>query len=369
MIRKLFIGLAALGLFALARRACRGRRRRPSKIVLIAGNPSHGPGDHEFNAGCKLLAKCLKEVPGVEPVVVMGGWPKDESVFDGAKELVFFMDGGGGHPTVQPGRLEKLQKLVDKGVGLRCFHYAVEVPKGKPGDKFLDWIGGYYETAYSTNPHWKAEIKTLPDAPDHQRGRAVLDRRRVVLQHPVPARGQGRHADPRRQARRQDPPGRLRLAARSLQAHRRGQGPRGSPRLGRRAARRRPRLRLHRRPLPHELGRPEFPQARPQRDPLDRRPRRPRPRRFQPRQRRGTQAEPRPEEVRRVRLDRTRDGRRRRCQASRIQAQSASEGVYHSARDGLEAFPKAVPSLALRACISISAAPADSDSFHRRNAT
>jgi type 1 glutamine amidotransferase len=133
-----------------------------AKVVLVAGHPSHGKGDHEFNAGCKLLAKCLSQVPGVEPVVVTDGWPKDESVFDGARTLVFFMDGGGNHPMIQPGRLETLQKLMDKGVGLVCLHYAVEVPKGKPGDKFLDWIGGYYESGFSTNPHWTAEIESLP---------------------------------------------------------------------------------------------------------------------------------------------------------------------------------------------------------------
>jgi hypothetical protein len=133
-----------------------------AKVVLVAGRPSHGPGDHEFNAGCKLLAKCLSQVPGVEPVVVTGGWPKDESVFDGARTLVFFMDGGGGHPMIQGDHLETLQKLMDKGVGLVCLHYAVEVPKGKPGDKFLDWIGGYYESGFSTNPHWTAEIEGLP---------------------------------------------------------------------------------------------------------------------------------------------------------------------------------------------------------------
>src|SRR5579863_2379330 len=72
-----------------------------TKIVLVAGRPSHGPGDHEFNAGCKLLAKCLGEVPGVEPVYVAGGWPADESVFDGARAIVFFMDGGEGHPIIQ----------------------------------------------------------------------------------------------------------------------------------------------------------------------------------------------------------------------------------------------------------------------------
>lgn len=138
----------------------------PAKVVLIAGNPSHGPGDHEFNAGILLLAKCLKETGGVDPVVVKGGWPSDEKVFDGAKSVVFFMDGGGGHPMIQQDRLERVMKpLMDKGVGLICMHYGVEVPKGKPGDAFLDWIGGYYETGFSTNPHWVAEIKGFPEHP------------------------------------------------------------------------------------------------------------------------------------------------------------------------------------------------------------
>lgn len=137
----------------------------PARIVLVAGRPSHGPGDHEFNAGIKLLAKCLKEMPGVEPVVVTGGWPADAKFFQGARSVVFFMDGGGGHPMIQGDRLATLQALMDQGVGLVCLHYAVEVPKGKPGDRFLDWIGGYYETGFSTNPHWVAEVKSLPDHP------------------------------------------------------------------------------------------------------------------------------------------------------------------------------------------------------------
>jgi hypothetical protein len=162
MIRNFTLGLTALALSACAVAATAAE---PTKIVLIAGRPSHGPGEHEFNAGCKLMAKCLAEVPGVEPVVVTGGWPKDESVLEGAKALIFFMDGGGGHPAIQGDHPEKIQKLVDKGVGLGFMHYAVEVPAGKPGDKFLDWIGGYYETGYSTNPHWKAQIESLPEHP------------------------------------------------------------------------------------------------------------------------------------------------------------------------------------------------------------
>jgi len=55
--------------------------------------------------------------------------------------------------------LESFDKVIKQGVGLACIHYAVEVPKGKPGEYFLEWIGGYFETDWSVNPHWDADIK------------------------------------------------------------------------------------------------------------------------------------------------------------------------------------------------------------------
>ncbi len=126
----------------------------PTKIVLIARKPSHGPGEHEFNAGTIILSDSLKKVKGMEPVMVRGGWPDDESVFEGAKAVVFYMDGGIGHPMIQTKeRMALMKRLMDKGVGLVCLHYAVEFPKGEVGDQILDWLGGYYETGYSTNPH------------------------------------------------------------------------------------------------------------------------------------------------------------------------------------------------------------------------
>ena len=82
MRKLLVLLLAALAGYALPDAT---RAADTAKIVLVAGRPSHGAGEHEFNAGCKLLAKCLAQVPGVDPVFVAGGWPKDESVFDGAR--------------------------------------------------------------------------------------------------------------------------------------------------------------------------------------------------------------------------------------------------------------------------------------------
>ncbi len=66
------------------------------KIVLIAGTPSHGPGEHEFNAGVLLLRKCLAGVPGAKVEEHRNGWPKQPAALDGADAVVIYCDGGGG---------------------------------------------------------------------------------------------------------------------------------------------------------------------------------------------------------------------------------------------------------------------------------
>jgi type 1 glutamine amidotransferase len=134
------------------------------KIVLVAGRPSHGPGEHEFFAGCAVLMKLLKQTPGVFPVLARDGWPRDPRTFEGAKAVVFFMDGGSGHPVIQGDHMAEIQKLIDAGVGFVNLHYAVEYPQ-REGKGVLDWLGGYYETGYSTNPHWKANFDKLPEHP------------------------------------------------------------------------------------------------------------------------------------------------------------------------------------------------------------
>jgi hypothetical protein len=61
--------------------------------------------------------------------------------------------------------LKEVDALARKGVGIACLHYGVEVPKGEPGDMFLKWIGGYFETWWSVNPTWTAEFKEIPRHP------------------------------------------------------------------------------------------------------------------------------------------------------------------------------------------------------------
>lgn len=138
---------------------------KPKKLVLIGGTMSHGPGDHEFNAGVKLLAKCLTNVKAVKVEVVNNGYPKDDSILDGAAGILCYADGGAGHPLLKGKNLERIGKLMASGVGLMCAHFGVEVPKDIGAKEFREWIGGCYEHEYSCNPMWSPEYKEFPKHP------------------------------------------------------------------------------------------------------------------------------------------------------------------------------------------------------------
>ena len=132
------------------------------KIVFVSGPPSHGFAAHEHYAGSLLLAKDLNEnVPEVQAVVYKWKWPEDPHAFENAAAIVIYSDGGGGHIAIP--HLKQLSDLMDKGVGLGCIHYAVEVPKGEPGEDLLKWIGGYFEVRWSVNPFWEAHYGTIPE--------------------------------------------------------------------------------------------------------------------------------------------------------------------------------------------------------------
>ena len=137
----------------------------PKKLVLIGGTMSHGPGDHEFNAGVKLLAKCLAGVKELNVVVVNNGYPKDDSILDDAAGILCYADGGAGHPFLKGKNLERIGGLMKKGVGLMCAHYGVEVPKDIGAREFREWIGGCYEHEFSCNPMWSPEYKEFPKHP------------------------------------------------------------------------------------------------------------------------------------------------------------------------------------------------------------
>jgi hypothetical protein len=142
------------------------------KVLFLAGNRSHGFGSHDHSAGCNLLARQL-EASGLPILanVFYPGWPgQDPTALDNANAIVVYADGGGGHPIAR--QIDLVAPYAKKGLGIGFLHYGVEVEKGKVGDAFLDWTGGYFEMHWSVNPHWTPE-KSVTVAKDHPIARGV----------------------------------------------------------------------------------------------------------------------------------------------------------------------------------------------------
>jgi type 1 glutamine amidotransferase len=159
--------LTALACVVVLPAAALAEKPANKKLILIAGRPSHGPGLHEFNAGCLLFQKCLKGIEGLEVEVHNNHWVSDNAVLETADAVVIYADGGKGHPALQDNRRELLQKVVNRGGGIMMMHYAVECSHDEPatGELFRDWIGGAYETNFSANPIWDADFKKFPQHP------------------------------------------------------------------------------------------------------------------------------------------------------------------------------------------------------------
>src|SRR5262245_61551827 len=75
------------------------------KILFIAGTKSHGPGEHEYEKGLRLLKNALDTSPNIKNIktgIALDGWPKDESSFDGVDTIVMYCDGSDRDENAHP---------------------------------------------------------------------------------------------------------------------------------------------------------------------------------------------------------------------------------------------------------------------------
>jgi len=124
-------------------------------IVIVAGSQSHGYGEHEFNAGGEILARDLNASGLVRATLYRDGWPAS-GIDDDVDALVLYMDGDTGHEVNK--HLKEVDALVSKGVGFVAMHFAVHATEAVGEAYFKRWLGGYYHSQSSTNPHWRANF-------------------------------------------------------------------------------------------------------------------------------------------------------------------------------------------------------------------
>lgn len=135
-----------------------------TKIVLLAGPTSKAGGFHEYFAGCALMADWLKQTPGVWPVLVGDGWPKNETVLDGAKSIVVYMDAGAKLPLLEPARWARLKSLMAAGTGLVMLHQSMDVPAAQ-ADDVKAWLGAVYQSDIGNRGHWDVELSEVGKHP------------------------------------------------------------------------------------------------------------------------------------------------------------------------------------------------------------
>ena len=130
------------------------------RIVFICAKGTHGGrGSHEFQAGGMYFARRINALyPNAYAVVYTDDkWPRDLS---NADAIIVLLNHAG-----KAAQDLNIKSAVDRGAGFMAIHFGVEVNKGMQGENYLAWMGGYFETFWSVNPFWTADVNMLGKHP------------------------------------------------------------------------------------------------------------------------------------------------------------------------------------------------------------
>ncbi len=117
----------------------------PKKLLLVGCGPDgHPPQTHEYMAGLKVLAKCLKDVPGLEVTVVKAvePWREGPELMQRADGVVLFVSEGARWLQHDPKRLDALRQVAARKGGLAVLHWGMGTRHAKYIDDFVKLFGG-----------------------------------------------------------------------------------------------------------------------------------------------------------------------------------------------------------------------------------
>ncbi|MBL9124368.1 MAG: ThuA domain-containing protein [Planctomycetaceae bacterium] len=135
-----------------------------TKFLLIGHDKDGHPRlTHEYLSVCQLLAKCLRQTPGVE-TVVSNRWPQNDADLQNVKAIVLYVPWGSNILFDGPHR-DAARKLLDSGVGLSAIHWATGAERDEFGALWLQYMGGWFHTDFSKIQHIKKQF-TLVE-PEH----------------------------------------------------------------------------------------------------------------------------------------------------------------------------------------------------------
>ncbi len=121
----------------------------PLRLLLVAGDKDHGPGEHDYPAWQKVWGRLLAQAPRTE-VATAWRFPLPEEA-DAADVLVFYQKGDWNEQ-----RAELIDALLARGGGLVIIHYAVNGNHAAPD--FAKRIGLASQTGKIGFRHGPLEI-------------------------------------------------------------------------------------------------------------------------------------------------------------------------------------------------------------------
>jgi type 1 glutamine amidotransferase len=156
--------LAAASAVALAAAAVADE----TKILLIGKDPDHPYGTHMYMFECELLARCLRQSPGVH-AVVSNGWPEDPAVLEGVDVIVCYSAESGTYLLGGKHRRE-FERMMADGVGLVALHWSTGAAPGEIGERWRDLLGGWFHTDFSRLDVREATVRQATSGDPINRG-------------------------------------------------------------------------------------------------------------------------------------------------------------------------------------------------------
>lgn len=116
------------------------------QVLLIGQGPdgAHAPGTHEYAAGMRILAACLRDVPGlkVEVLHVVAPWKEGPELMARADGVVLYVAEGARWLDGDPKRREALAQVAKRGGGIGVLHWGMGTKDAASIPTALDLFGG-----------------------------------------------------------------------------------------------------------------------------------------------------------------------------------------------------------------------------------
>jgi len=116
------------------------------RVLLVGQSRDHPPGSHEYMAGLRVLAKCLRAVPGLEVTLTKADepWPEGPAMIDRADGVVLYLGQGARWIQKDPARLAAFKRLADRRGGIVALHWAIGTKDARFIEAHQKLIGGIH---------------------------------------------------------------------------------------------------------------------------------------------------------------------------------------------------------------------------------